>query len=117
MKSMQSAHELEILNKIYKSKYVKVPSSPFKKVLSSGILGSISDFIRLLEKRQNDVSIRTYLKKLNEEGILVYKEIRNINGKDTFFYAVDGNKLNKKLLNNKLWIDMDKFITRNVSLR
>lgn len=111
--------ELKILNIIYNSKYVTFKTRMFKlpSVISSGISGSISDFIKIIKKPLRDQKIRSYLKELRDEGILKFDCIKNINGADTSFYLVDGEKLNEKILNNKHWLDIQKLIDNNIAIR
>ena len=119
MRNLTPKEEFEILNIIYNSKYIVFKIRMFKlpAVLSSGISGSISDFIKLLKKDVNDKKIRSYFKTLRSEGILKFDVIKNVNGIDTSLYVIDGEKLNEKMINNKHWLDIQKFIDNNIAIR
>ena len=119
MRNLTPKEEFEILNIIYNSKYIVFKIRMFKlpAVLSSGISGSISDFIKLLKKDVNDKKIRSYFKTLRSEGILKFDVIKNVNGIDTSLYVIDGEKLNEKMINNRHWLDIQKFIDNNIAIR
>lgn len=104
MRNFSPEYEFKILNSLYNSKYGK------KSIFSSEVLGSITDFIKIIKKNTRDAKIREYLKYLKNEGILIYKEIRNINGIDTSFFIIDRKKLIKKMEENLFWKEIQKFI-------